>query len=201
MSASRASGFSLIELLVVIGISTVAAAIAVPMMGNTIGNFRLNGDANSLRNAVSLTKLRAASDFSKSRLYVDLSLNTFHIETWNTTTAAWVTEGGTTALASGAESYSFGVVSTPPANTQGAIGQAPKCLTAAGVAIGNTACVVFNSRGIPVTDVAGTTGSPTNADALYITDGTAVYGITVSATSVTQLWRTGPSATPAWALQ
>jgi Tfp pilus assembly major pilin PilA len=198
-------GFSLLELVMVLGLSMVIAAIAVPMMGNTIGNFRISGDVRGLSNAVSLAKLRAATQFTKSRLYVDLSVNGFHIETWTKPVGAgvgsWTTEGGITYLSASNESYSVGVVTTPPANTQAAIGEAAKCLTAAGVAIGNTACVVFNSRGIPVTDAANATGGPTNADALYLTDGTVVYGITLLATGVVQLWRTNPTATPSWTLQ
>ena len=198
-------GFSLLELVTVLGLSMVLAAIAVPMMGNSIGNFRMSGDVRGLSNAVSLAKLRAATQFSKSRLYVDFSVNGFHIETWTkpvgATPGSWATEGGITYLSANNEHYSFGVVTTPPANTQAAISQAPNCLTSAGVAIGNTACIVFNSRGIPVTDAANATGGPTNADALYLTDGTVVYGINLLATGVIQLWRTNPSATPSWTLQ
>jgi len=56
--SSRPNGFSLMELLIVVGLTGVIAAIAVPMMSNTLGDFRLRGDARSLSNAVSLTKLR-----------------------------------------------------------------------------------------------------------------------------------------------
>jgi hypothetical protein len=192
----------MLELMVVLGISMVVMAMGIPMMGTTLGAYRLSGDVHSLSNAVYLTKLRAAADFSKTRLYVDLSTNGFHIESWQKgAPGSWVTEGGVTYLSSGSESYGFGVVTTPPANTQGAIGQAAPCLTAAGGAIGNTACIVFNSRGIPVTDAAGTTGGPTNAHALYVMDSTSVFGITVSATGVIQVWRTNPTATPNWSLQ
>src|SRR6185503_13935642 len=131
------------------------AGMAVPATSQLIGNLRLSGDARSLTNTISLTKLRAASHFTKARLFVDLSGKSYHIETWQKSPGAWVTEAsdGTTNLSSNGESYSFGVVSTPPPNSQAAIAQSPACLTAAGVTIGNTACLVFNSRGIPVTDV------------------------------------------------
>ena len=194
-------GYSLIEILIVVSISSVIAAIAIPMMGNTLGNFRLDGDARSLTNAVSLAKLRAASSFTKTRLYVDLSVNAFHIETWNKTTAAWTSEGATTYLASSSEIFSSGVVASPPANTQAAVGMT-QCLNAAGTAIGSTACVVFNSRGIPIVDAsAGGNAGPTANQALYLTDGTAVFGVTNSATGVIRLWRTQPAVTPTWVAQ
>ncbi len=196
------NGFSILELMVVVGIIGVISAIAVPMMKNTVGNFRLSGDARGLANAVSLAKLRAASNFSQARLYVDLSAQSFHVQTWNKTLAAWVTEGGTTTLSSN-DTFSFGVVGTAPPLSQGTIGQVSKCVTEAGAEIGGTACILFNSRGIPV-DPAGAppaVGAPTGNYALYLTDGTAVYGVTLWATGLIKLWRTNPTATPSWVLQ
>jgi hypothetical protein len=90
-----------------------------------------------------------------------------------------------------------------PSNTQTTIGQAANCVNDTGVAIANTACVLFNSRGIPVAPNGAppNVGAPTADDALYVTDGTAVYGMTVSATGQIRLWRTNPTSTPAWVLQ
>ncbi|HEX4346805.1 MAG TPA: prepilin-type N-terminal cleavage/methylation domain-containing protein [Vicinamibacterales bacterium] len=201
MRAER--GFSLMELMIVVGITGVLAGIGLPMMSKTLGAYKVSGDVRSAANALQLTKLRAAADFTKTRLYVDESASSFHVEKWTAgSPGAWSTEGGLTYLADRtAESYSYGVVASPPANTQGTIGQAASCLTATGTAIGNTACIVFNSRGLPVTDKAAGTGDPTNADALYLTDGSAVFGVTVSATGVIQVWRTNPTATPNWTAQ
>ena len=199
-----ARGFSLMELMVVVGLTGVVAAIAIPMMSNTLGTFRLSGDARGLSNAASLAKLRAASDFSQSRLFVDLSTNSFYVQTWQKTgVPAWVTEGGVKTLSTNV-SFSFGVVATPPANTQGdPIRQAPACVTDAGVAIANTACALFNSRGIPVASAGAppAVGAPTAADVIYLTDNTAVYAVTLSATGMIKLWRTLPNATPTWVLQ
>jgi hypothetical protein len=88
-------------------------------------------------------------------------------------------------------------VSSPPPSTQTTIAQATQCLNAAKVAIANTACILFNSRGIPV----DSNNNPTNAYALYLTDGSAVFGVTVSATGSNRLWRTVPVSTPTWVLQ
>ena len=191
-------GYSLIEMMMVAGLITVIGAITVPMMSNSLGNFRLTGDARGIKNAVSLARMQAAANFTQARLYVDLSVNGYRTETWQSTgTPTWVPQGGTRYLSSQAESYGFGSVSDPPPNTQAAIAQAPPCRDAAGQAIGNTACVLFNSRGIPV----DTSGAPTAAFALYVTDGVAVFGTTVSATSIIRLWRTNAASTPTWVLQ
>jgi prepilin-type N-terminal cleavage/methylation domain-containing protein len=192
-------GFSLIEIMLVVGMIGVISGMAVPMMGNSLGNFRLSGDARGLANAMSLTRMQAASNFTQTRLYVDLSLKAYHTEICqkNGITCTWIPQGGTKALSTYQENYSFGAVTSPPQSTQATITQSPACLTDDGVAIGNTACTVFNSRGIPV----DATGAPYGENAFYLTDGTAVFGVTVSVTSAIRLWRTNPTATPTWVLQ
>ena len=127
----------------------------------------------------------------------DLAAQTYHIEVWQKTpTAGWVVEGATTAIAT-QDRFGMGAVGTPPPNTQAAIGQAPACTDNTGAAIGNTGCVVFNSRGLPIDGA----GAPTAANAYYITDGTDVFGITVAATGMVRTWRTPATAAPSWNLQ
>ena len=189
------SGYSMVETVFVVGLTTIIAAIAIPMMGNSLGNFRLSGDARSLNNAVSLARMQAASNFTRSRLYLDLSVKAHHVELWKS--GAWVAQGGPIYLQSNAENYGYAPVATAPPNTQTTIAQSPQCQTAAGEAIGNTACVLFNSRGIPV----DSTGAPYGSNALYLTDGQTVYGVTVSATSLIRLWRTNAISTATWVQQ
>jgi prepilin-type N-terminal cleavage/methylation domain-containing protein len=192
-------GFSLIELLVVVGLTGVVAAIAMPMMKGSLGFYRLSGDARSTASAVSLGKMRAASTFGRVRLYADRTARTFHLETWDKATSMWLVDGGTSYL-SPSVTFSYGVVGTAPPFTQGTIGQAALCKNNATIPvdIGNTACVIFNSRGVPIDSTAA--GNPI-VDALYLTDGTAVYGVTISATGMVRTWRTWPVATPSWVLQ
>ena len=185
------------EIIVVCGIIGVIAAIASPLFGNAIANFRLSGDARGVSNNAAVAKMRAASDFSRVRLYVDLAAKTHRIQSFDKTSSicCWVTQGGTTALSVGV-SFGYGVVTTPPPNTQGTIGQAPLCTDDMGADIPNTACIMFNSRGVPITN--GPSFAPTGLDAVYVTDGTAVYGVTVAATGLLRMWRTLPVAIPAW---
>ena len=186
-------GFSIVELLVVLIIAGILAAIAIPTLVATLSNMRGLGDAHDLNDEIGLVKMRAAANFTLARLYVDLSAQTFHLEYWEKpdatcTTGCWVTEGGSQNLSSGI-TFGFAGLSSPPLNTQTAIGQAPACLQNDMTSqIVNTACIVFNSRGIPI----DSTQSPTAEDALYVTDGKSlVFGVTVSATGVIQTWQSG----------
>ena len=190
------AGFTAIEVLVVCAIIVVVGALASPLMGNMLGYYRLTGDARNVLNSVATAKMRAASSFSQTRLYVSLASRNFHVEEWNRTTNQWVPEGPTTALA-GTGSFSFGSTAVPPPNTQAAIAQSPLCRDNTGGTIAGTACVVFNSRGLPV----DSTGAPTGVNAYYLTDGIDTYAVTISATGMIRLWRTPARTTPTWALQ
>ena len=193
--ATSETGFTILETLFVVGLISVISAIAVPMFGGALADFRLSGDARGLSNAIAVAKMRAASNFSRVRLFVDISGRTHHLESWNKTTSEWDTEGGLTHLSTGVF-FSFGIVGTAPPNTQTTIAQAPECTDDDGDPIGGTACVMFNSRGVPV----DSTFAPTGLDAIYLADGSAVYGITVAATGMLRMWRTLPTETPTWML-
>jgi prepilin-type N-terminal cleavage/methylation domain-containing protein len=194
-NSHRANGFSLMEIIVVVGMIGVLSAMAAPLFNGAIQSFRLSGDARSVSNATAVAKMRAASEFSRVRLYVDRSAKTYRIQTFNKTSAicCWINQGGTSSLSSGV-AFTYGIVSQPPPNTQGTIGQAPLCKSDLNVDIPNTACIMFNSRGVPIDSSL----APTTLDALYVSDGAAVFGITVAATGMVRTWRALPVAIPVW---
>jgi Tfp pilus assembly protein FimT len=194
---SAQAGFTILETIFVLGIIGVIGAIAVPQLANSLAYFRISGDARSVSNAIAVTKMRAASNFSKTRLYVSLNGRWHRIEKADTSSPPhWTVDGGTTYLSTNT-TFSYGVVTTPPANTQGTIGQAAACKDDTGTDVANTACVIFNSRGVPITSA----GVSTPLHAVYVTDGSAVYGVTIAATGMIRMWQTRPTSTPQWSLQ
>lgn len=186
-------GFSLIEILVVVGMIAVVTAIAIPMSGNAIASFRVSGDARGVANAIAVAKMRAAAKFTRVRLFVDLDGESHRLETWDKDELDWVPEGGATELSPGVD-FTTGIATEPPPDTQGTIGQAPLCHDKDDNEIANTACVIFNSRGIPV----DTSYAPTSDGAYYVSDGTALYAITIAATGMVRTWTAKPAATPDW---
>ncbi len=192
-------GYSLIDTLVVIAIVSLVAAIALPQTTSMMGGYKLKGNAQAINNLVGLAKMRAASQFSRARVYADLNARTFRLQVWNKTTNQWVDDGGVTALADGV-TFGFTGITIPPPNTQAAITQSPVCTNNAGANIANTACISFNSRGMPVTNALPPAGAVTGNSGLYVTDGTAVYGTTVTMTPLIKWWWS-PKQNNSWVRQ
>ena len=192
------AGFTIIELLLVVGVLGVVSAISLPIVEQTIASFRLVGSARSVTNALAVAKIRAASSFTRARLYVDLASRAHHLETLDksTTPPHWMTDGGSSLLPS-TVTFGFSPVTTAPPHSQATIDQATPCTQDDGTVVAGTACIMFNSRGVPI----NASGTPISTGVLYITDGTAVYGVTVAATGMIRLWRTFPLSTPSWVLQ
>ena len=182
-------------MLVVLGIAAVASAVAVPLLGRTTTDLRLQSDARALHNMVSLAKMRAASRYTRERLFFDHGTRTFYLQYLDRSVSpyVWTTEEEVRTLAAGI-ALGYGSVSEAPPNTQGTFGQAAPCRTyPANEEIPSTSCVVFNTRGIPVYS----DGSPNGNTGFYLTDSTGVYAVTVSATPLVRLWWS-PASKTAW---
>jgi len=188
----RQCGFSYVETVMALVVGSIVTAMAIPASQGILQKIRSNGDAREVSGSIALAKLRAAAAFTHARVYADRDAKTIQLQIWDRSGGgAWVTEGPVQSLASGV-SFGYGSLTTPPANTQASLSQAPTCQTdaetnanSAGTITG-TSCVIFNSRGTPVDN----TGTATGNYALYVTDLSSIYGVTVSATGVVRTWRT-----------
>jgi prepilin-type N-terminal cleavage/methylation domain-containing protein len=221
--ARAQSGFTLIELMMVLLISSVVMAFAVPSVMNMTQILHTGGDSRNLAGLIAEAKMRAAANFTHARVYASISGNSYHVEVWNKSgnggAGCWQTDGDINNACTAASSpvvelsskvsFGYGNITSPPANTESSIGQAPACYTGyAGESTNttftaNTACIEFNSRGVPSDpDPSGSSGSaggvPDATGALYLTDGASVYAATVLATGAIQTWYSANTATPNW---
>lgn len=201
------SGFSVAELVLVMVVILILAAMAVPGYQSITGFLRIDGDARSISEVVAQAKMMAGAGFTHARAYADLSGNTYHIEVWDRQNGCWHTDGDASTCTNAnspvqplSVGISFGVGSVGPGspNPQATIQQGPyACGT--GVAgsspgtVANTMCIEFNSRGIPL----DSNGAPWGAQGLYITDGNTVYGVTASVAGQIQAW-SSPASSTAW---
>lgn len=194
-----ANGFSVVELVIVLALLGIMAAVALPMAKPAVSLYEIAGQAHAVAYDISLAKMQAASGFTQARLHVDLSNNSYRVESWNQATSSWTAQSEFAALPSGM-GFGFGTLSTPPPDTQETMLQSSPCLNGVGstaTQIASTSCVIFNSRGIPIEP---DTGTPVANDAIYLTDGRVVYGVSVSRAGLTQLWWT-PASNAAWQKQ
>lgn len=216
-SSNCSRGFSTLELLIVMFVTLVIAALAIPGFNQVKRTLRISGDARDLNGAINLAKMQAAADFTDTRVFIDLGFNTpnsFHIDVWNKAGLAgagcWQVAGdfnnpcytpgvSPVQLLSPGVTFAFAGVGAPPPNTQtNGISQGPRCSPVTGRRLGQvatTACIHFNSRGVPIDPV---TLAPTGNDAVYITDNTQVYGVTVAATGLSQVWANNLQGNANW---
>jgi type II secretory pathway pseudopilin PulG len=213
----RSRGFSTLEVLMVMFVSLVIAAFAIPGFNQVRRTLRISGDARDLNAAINQAKLMAAADFTRARVYIDLgfsNVNTFHVDVWNKAgnggAGCWQVVGdfNNPCLTPGVSpvqylspgvSFGTGGVGAPPPNTQpNGIGQAPRCYNVHGNRFGQvatTACITFSSRGIPIDP---NTALPNPNDAVYITDNTQVYAVSVGPTGLSQVWATSANGNGNW---
>jgi len=189
-------GVSLVEVLFAVSAILVLSAASVPKALTITKSLSSQSDARTISGDTSLAKMSAAANFTRVRLYADLSGNSYEVDVWNKTTSQWVTQQSSVKTLPHV-TMGYGTLTSAPTGTQTTLGQGPACLDNSGSTIANTACIVFNSRGVSV----DSTGGPTATGAIYVTDGVSVYGITVSAMGLIQTWRSpvGTSGSAVWA--
>ena len=176
-------GYSLIEVMAAMAVLGVLGAFAVPMVSSAASGVKLRDHANAIADLIGLAKLRATSEFSRSRVYVDLAGESYVIQIWDAEAGDWVDEQAAVELPSGI-SFGWGDLDTPPKNTQDELAFAAACVDSDGEAIDKTACIMFNSRGIPIDK----DNAPKGGNAFYLTDGTGVRAVTVTATPLIRRW-------------
>jgi prepilin-type N-terminal cleavage/methylation domain-containing protein len=183
----RSSGFSLIEILVVMLIMAIMTAIALPSALNSLKGYRLHSDATSIASYLNVVRMKAASQYAPYRLVVNTDQGKYTMEklcgiTPVSSDAACVspyssfstpvTEGGFQYVSTGNKFWPC-----RPPNVTG--GTYPGTIAGDPAACTSPVVMYFNTRGSPVDNSGGPLGN--GGAVLYIRNqNNLVDGITVS---------------------
>ena len=110
--ATNKEGFSLIELLIVLFILAIIAAVASPNVSQWLERNRLKTTCRQLTSDLQFAKMKAVAEKTQCAVVFDTANNLYRIQKWDTTlaTPAWVTLGADRNLSDSANaSYAKGV--------------------------------------------------------------------------------------------
>ena len=154
MLSRRAStcGFSRVELLVVVAVMLVLAAISIPQVWGLVETYRVGADARSIAVQLTLARISGGAQNTDARINFNSCTSgstKYQLEIYSQSSSAWQQQGGQTGLSTGV-SYGYGSISTPVGSQS---------------SITNSPCYVeFNSRGLPI----DSSGNPTANYTIYI---------------------------------
>ena len=183
----RSPGFSMIELMMVLLLMGIIAAMAIPAAYNSLKGYKLHADATAIASYLNVVRMKAASQYAPYRLVVNVSGGTYTMEkmcglTTSAVDAACVspyssyttpqTEGGTQYISQGNTFSSCRPASVSgtayPGTIAGDLSPCPDPLY-----------FYFNTRGSPVNSSGNPLGN--GGDVLYLSNqNNLVDGITVS---------------------
>jgi len=159
-------GFSVVELLVIVGMLAVLAGFSIPMITSSVRDMQLIADARNISTSMTYARLSAASQMTRYQANFDVANSQWSISKLNRTTGNYEIQGSANTLGVGvANSHIAFKATTSPAPT--------------GFPTTSAATITFNSRGIPIE----------GARAIYLSNQGFDYAITVSLTGKVQLMR------------
>lgn len=171
-------GFSVIEILVVLGIIFILAALTIPNFRSTSAFNRLRNSAYNLANQIEQARFRSVSELNPHRVVIDPANNRWSLERRidRTNPASGYTTVSIGALENGVR-YGFGSISNTPSPME-------QCGTTSCAPVLST-FIAFNSRGFPI----DATGVPRPRNTVYLMNGQDTFAITVSLAGSVELWR------------
>jgi len=164
-------GFTMVEILIVLGIMGVIAAFALPSAINFVKAYRLHADASAIASQLNVTRFRATSQYKPYRLTFDVTNGLYSMQRLTTAYGSPTTE-----LSLGLQPNIRMLSTCPVTATPGTIGS-----TFTGI----STSIYFNTRGLPVDN----TPAPTNNNVIYLANDYNLYdAVTVSLGGRITIW-------------
>jgi len=170
LTDKKGLGFTSFELVIVLSLILILGTVSIPSLRRTLEAYRGSAAIRGIAGQLSLSRMRAAADFTRTKLVIDTSNKTYVRKVYNKTSSVYETEGGTQYLGQKV-SFGFGGITTP-AGGQSSISQTPE--------------VIFNSRGIPITSG----GVPVGTYTIYLNnDAGTYYAVSLNTTGQIRTWK------------
>src|SRR5262249_54481152 len=170
LKGKKGAGFTSFELVIVLFLILIVTVISIPSLRRTLEAYRGSSAIHGLEGQLSLSRMRAASAFTRTKLVIDAANKTYVRQVYNKTSGMYETEGGTQYLDQGV-SFGFGSITTP------AGGQ---------TSISQTTDIIFNSRGIPITSG----GTPVGTYVIYLNNNAGkYYAVSLNLTGQILTWK------------
>ncbi|MBN1567389.1 MAG: GspH/FimT family pseudopilin [Acidobacteria bacterium] len=161
----KSRGFSAVELVMVLAMTGIIAAFAIPVLTNSMRGMQLISDARKIATTMSYAKLSATSQMTSYRISFDLDNDQWSLLKRNRTS-------GNFELQQAVNQLSDGVANSQIA-FKTASGSAP-----AGFSTNSSTDITFNARGIP-----------NGIGIIYLSNEDADFAVSVSLAGKVQLWR------------
>lgn len=188
-------GMTMLELMLVLSIMAVILGMAVPGAKNSLQNYHLHSDATSLAGYLSLTRMRAASQYAPYSLDFNPTANTYVVEQMTATAynpIPTATPSAAAYVSQGVPVYEYGTQYLSSGNTltnclPNGVGTYPGPITGNPSGCSGTFQVFFNTRGQPVD---GTGSALANGGvAIYLSNANNLTdAVTISAGGAVQTW-------------
>jgi prepilin-type N-terminal cleavage/methylation domain-containing protein len=178
----RKRGFTMIELMIVVGIFAIVAAMAIPTYMSHLRNYRVRNDANNIVGLTTIARMRAGANFSRAAVSCDAPAgapSTCRIYTLQNASSGTPCTLSTWTLEPQQYTFSATVIfAIPAAATLGVMGQSTTAPAQVYSGITPTPppyTIYFNSRGWPV----DCNGNAITNYALYLQDQPGVFSAAV----------------------
>lgn len=165
-------GFSMVELLMLVGMAVVMMAVSIPMLSSSMRSMQLMADARSIATSLTLAKMSATAQMTHCRLSFDLDGSEWRLEKLNKSTGEFELQQADNELSSGM--VNSGIVFKSSSSS------APS-----GFPTDSSTAITFNSRGIPIDGA----GIPAPNNVVYLSMHDTDFAVTVSLGGKVQLWK------------